>query len=444
MEVEYFNESHFSRFSSGGRTNIYGLSVFTTRLGSGLPYDREFPSNTSKCLSLEILTNNLRNRENKERIHQHLFVSSFYGVTCFVSAQGYWNTIDLPLDKDIGEIISMDVFSSINSDFVFALTTAHSGQRIIPDDDSQSQFSLRIYSLSDYALTFMEDAIFKIIGNCQSIRINFTPTQLAHTTINKEDEDCTALILCGNDGGVHLYIEEKGTKKWEEISVRPYFPFLAGFADSNSNILSLEIKEFQNIKIIAAGCQNGMLHVSISKRSESAGDFEQQEQSSVALFSPITSISIFKSSTSEKEEIHMLVTCAVEQAIVYCYVDKKLLKHPFYLRECSQHDSVLCSHIMDIDWDGQNEILVGTYGRELLVYKQGMITFQLIWQRSFMHPIYRISGLDLNEDGVEELIVATQYGVHILQPNLHKAKEQLFKVLNEIDALDKEYKELCT
>ncbi|CAG8575752.1 2991_t:CDS:10 [Funneliformis caledonium] len=449
METEYFYESHFSRFSSGGRTNIYGLSIFTSHLGSGLPYDREFPSNTSKCLSLEILTNHLRNRENKERIHQHLFVSSFYGVTCFVSAPGYWNTIDLPLDKDIGEIVSMDVFSSINSDLVFALTTAHSGQRIIPDDDSQSQFSLRIFSLDENSLTFMEDAIFKIIGNCQSIRFNFTPTQLSHTTINKGDEDCTALILCGTDGGVHLYLEDTCTKKWEEIPVRSYLPFLAGLAESNSTILSLEIKEFQNIKIIAAGCQNGMLHVSISKRSESAGDFEQ-EQSSVALFSPITSISIFKSSTSkgEQEEIHMLVTCAVEQAIIYCYVDKKILNYPFYLRECSQHDSVLCSHIMDIDWDGQNEILIGTYGRELLVYKQdinsqGKITFQLIWQRSFTHPIYRISGLDLNEDGVEELIVATQYGVHILQPNLHKAKEQLFKVLNEIDALDKEYKELC-
>ena len=55
------------------------------------------------------------------------------------------------------------------------------------------------------------------------------------------------------------------------------------------------------------------------------------------------------------------------------YVDKKILNHPLYLKECSQHDSVLCSHIMDVDWDGKNEILIGTYGRELLIYKQGEI-----------------------------------------------------------------------
>lgn len=61
------------------------------------------------------------------------------------------------------------------------------------------------------------------------------------------------------------------------------------------------------------------------------------------------------------------------------------LKVPFYIRgiehsglkkyqllPCSeQHDSVLCSHVMDVDWDGQQEILIGTYGREVLIYKQG-------------------------------------------------------------------------
>ncbi|RIA89099.1 hypothetical protein C1645_773359 [Glomus cerebriforme] len=385
----------------------------------------------------------------KKGIHQHLFVSSFYGITCFVSAPGYWNTIKLPLDnKDIGEIISMDVFSSVHSDLIFALTTAHSGQN---DDDPQSQFSLRIYSLGVLISNFMEDAIFKVVEeNCQSIRLHFTPMQLVHTKIDKDGEDCIVLLLCGTDGGVHLYIEDKYTKEWKESPVQPYYPFLAGLADSESKILSLEIKEFGNVKFIAAGCQNGMLHISILKQNESTGDFER-EQSSVALFSPITSISIFASSTSKDkpEEIHMLVTCAVEQAIIYCYVDKEILKHPLYLRECSKHDSVLCSHIMDIDWDGKNEILIGTYGRELLIYKQnvnsqGMIIYQLLWQRSFTHPIYRITGLDLNEDGIEELIVATQYGVHILQPNLYKAKERLLKVLNEIDILNKKCKEIST
>lgn len=26
---------------------------------------------------------------------------------------------------------------------------------------------------------------------------------------------------------------------------------------------------------------------------------------------------------------------------------------------------------MDVDWDGEKEILIGTYGRQVLIYKQG-------------------------------------------------------------------------
>ncbi|CAB4424908.1 unnamed protein product [Rhizophagus irregularis] len=452
--IGYFNESHYEHFPSGGRTNIYGLSVFASYLESGLPCLPEFPSNALKNPPHEIFAYNLRKKNNRKRIHQHLFVSFFYGINCFVSGSGHWNTIELPLDiKDIGEIISMDVFSSINSDLTIALTTVNSNQKITFEDENQ--FFLQIYSLvDDSASTFMEDAIYKVVEkDChQSIMLHFTPMQLFHTKINKDGEDCSALLLCGTEGGIHLYTEDKHAKKWEQSSIQPYFPFIAGLtrsANSDLKILSLEIKEFHNVKIIAVGCQNGMLHISVLKRNDSNEEFVQ-EQSSVALFSPITSISIFTSSTSKdkQEEIHMLVTCAVEQAIIYCYVDKEILKSPIYLRECSQHDSVLCSHIMDIDWDGKNEILIGTYGRELLIYKQNvnsqdMITYQLLWQRSFTHPIYRITSLDLNEDGIEELIVATQYGVHILQPNLSKAKEQLLKVLDEIDNLNKEYKKLC-
>lgn len=31
----------------------------------------------------------------------------------------------------------------------------------------------------------------------------------------------------------------------------------------------------------------------------------------------------------------------------------------------------MCSHAMDVDWDGEREIMIGTYGRQVLIYKQG-------------------------------------------------------------------------
>ncbi|CAG8486028.1 16673_t:CDS:10 [Dentiscutata erythropus] len=426
MESQLFTECHYSRFSSGGRTNIYGLALFETSMESGLPVDSEFPSNIIKSFPQNI--SHKPQSQNKSNAIKHLFVSSFYGITCFVSATGYWNTIELPINQDIGEIVSMDAFPSDQSNLIFTLTTT--------EGDGQHNFTLRIYSLDDASQMYMEEAIFRIAEQCQVIRIPFTPMQLFHTGININGKLNTCLLLCGNDGGVHLYLRNKSTNKWEEEPVRSYFPLLASLSESSSSILSLEIREIGDLKIVAAGCQNGRLYVSIMKYDSSVGDFvPMDEPAFVVLFSPITSISVFSSSSSKVSsgDIHMLVTCAVERAIIYCNVDKVSLNRPVYLKECSQYDSVLCSNIMDVDWDGNNEIIIGTYGRELLVYKQGL---------SFSHPIYQIANLDLNQDGIEELIVATQYGIHILQPNLEKAKTELLKVLEDLKSLKNELKEL--
>jgi hypothetical protein len=37
--------------------------------------------------------------------------------------------------------------------------------------------------------------------------LHFAPMQLVHTKINKDGENCSALLLCGTDGVVHLYTE---------------------------------------------------------------------------------------------------------------------------------------------------------------------------------------------------------------------------------------------
>ena len=47
-------------------------------------------------------------------------------------------------------------------------------------------------------------------------------------------------------------------------------------------------------------------------------------------------------------------------------------------------------------------------------------SFQLHWKHSFSDPLFAIDSLDLIGDGLEELIVLTQSGVHVLQhdPNV--------------------------
>lgn len=49
----------------------------------------------------------------------------------------------------------------------------------------------------------------------------------------------------------------------------------------------------------------------------------------------------------------------------YCYRDVcyEGLDQPLLLPRSNEYDCVLCSYIADIDWDGENEIILGSYGQ---------------------------------------------------------------------------------
>jgi hypothetical protein len=81
----------------------------------------------------------------------------------------------------------------------------------------------------------------------------------------------------------------------------------------------------------------------------------------------------------EENELHLVVTCAIEQAIVYRSIESNGLSSSRVLPLSGNFDSVLCSHVMDVDWDGEKEIIIGTYGRQVLIYKQGNLAYQTKW-----------------------------------------------------------------
>jgi hypothetical protein len=54
------------------------------------------------------------------------------------------------------------------------------------------------------------------------------------------------------------------------------------------------------------------------------------------------------------------------------------LSNSIELPEALHHDSVLCSHTFDIDLDGENELLIGTFGCKLLIFKQGKGTLAMM------------------------------------------------------------------
>ncbi len=104
-------------------------------------------------------------------------------------------------------------------------------------------------------------------------------------------------------------------------------------------------------------------------------------------------------------------------------------------------NSVLSVCIADVDADGLNEILVGTYAKTLLIFKiyvdeeRSRVTYRLARTMKFPGPIHSIKLVDINKDGADEVFVCSMYGVHVLQPNLTDFKSKVVQRLKAMLAL---------
>ncbi|XP_061817859.1 KICSTOR complex protein kaptin isoform X2 [Nerophis lumbriciformis] len=186
-------------------------------------------------------------------------------------------------------------------------------------------------------------------------------------------------------------------------------------------------------RLSAFGCQNGCVGLALVKQFEPA---EVLQSWRVQFDSPISIVLLFpltcqtEPAPSSRDKIlgvkgyNLLVTSTIEMAVVYRNVQEGGLSHSMCLSESDQWDAVLCALVIDLDFDGEKEVLLGTYGQELLCYKFQHTAegedghFQFLWRRSFKSPLLSIIYLDLTGDGLRELAVLTLKGLHILQHSL--------------------------
>ncbi|KAJ1659333.1 hypothetical protein IWQ61_001576 [Dispira simplex] len=151
----------------------------------------------------------------------------------------------------------------------------------------------------------------------------------------------------------------------------------------------------------------------------------------IRLFNLVTSLRFFQAPLSQSltqstgEPLisipwHLLVTCANEAALVIPEITSDSPASPRVLPESHLYDSVTTAIAFDVNYDGQLELVTGSYGQMLLIYGKGPDDqlYKVQWKHQFPFPIYAIYLHDVNLDGVEELIVVTMRGIHILQPNL--------------------------
>lgn len=191
---------------------------------------------------------------------------------------------------------------------------------------------------------------------------------------------------------------------------------------------------------------------------------------------------------------HLLITSPVGYAAVFRYLTLDGLSQPIPLPNSDRFDAALTSHVVDIDMDGINELLIGTYGQRLLAYKWRQTELPPLplslssldaasasasaslsspataadgtpltaataitaataatpnstdegeWNeyilessKSFAHPIYGIATGEWSGDGLDALLIATTFSLEIGQLDAERAGRRLRAQLDVVrDAL---------
>nr|XP_008537521.1 PREDICTED: kaptin [Equus przewalskii] len=265
--------------------------------------------------------------------------------------------------------------------------------------------------------------------SCLNLELQFTPFQLCHAEVQVGDQLETVFLLSGNDPAIHLYKENEGLHQFEEQPVENLFPELTNLT---SSVLWLHVHNLPGTsrRLSALGCQSGYVRVArVDQRSR-----EVLQTWTVLQDGPISRVILFSLSAPEdskdrpqQDKYSVLVASMLEPAVVYRDLLSRGLEDQLLLPGSDQFDSILCALVTDVDLDGRPEVLVATYGQELLCYKycgpESERGFRLLWQRSFSSPLLAMAHVDLTGDGLRELAVVSLKGVHILQHSLIQASE---------------------
>ncbi|XP_037543951.1 KICSTOR complex protein kaptin [Nematolebias whitei] len=324
----------------------------------------------------------------------------------------------IPVDA---EIVSIDAFnkSSPKRGLVVGIT-------FIKDSGDKATPFLNIYCDYEPGSEFNLESIAQ---SCLNLELQFTPFQLYHTEVHcPEGGSDTVFLLSGHDQRIHLYKENESLHQFEEQPVEKLFPELQQLP---SNALWMDMLTIAGGRRLSAfGCQNGCVGLALVNQNGP----EVLQSWRVQFDSPISTVLLFRLSckptepsgerSEDMEGYNLLITSTVEMAVVYRDIQNRGLSWSTCLSDSDQSDAVLCALVIDLDFNGQKKVLLGTYGQELLCYKfqpsgcEKDGEFQLQWRQSFKSPLLSIIYLDLTGDGLRELAVLTLKGLHILQHSL--------------------------
>ena len=80
----------------------------------------------------------------------------------------------------------------------------------------------------------------------------------------------------------------------------------------------------------------------------------------------------------------------------------------------------------DVDWDGKNELILGTFGKVILIFKaaeganadcksQIALEFFLLAKYQIAFSVHGLKYADVSGDGFKELVALSVRGIHLFQ-----------------------------
>lgn len=358
------------------------------------------------------------------------------------------------------KIVSIDAFKKLNrrNDFVIGITHSLTSANNLPNNidanlinEKNQTFYFNIYASGSHSGEFDLDYIAQ---GCQTIPINYVPYHLYHTDLitsrsgESDIELDTVWLLSGGDRCIHLFQEDKSNQCFVETSICDNFPEFDGLT---SIALWIDCRSFQKddefVRLTVVSLESGTVILSLCRLDRENCKYELTQKwiydkyativPSVRLMttkfrsqkgkfqSPSNLVNIRDriDSLDHCGPINLLVTSSTESSLIFEDVIQTGLSCPRELPESQRVDCNTTSCISDMDFDGYNEIMIGTYGQELLIYKYDCAQNQYMLSRvhELNYPIYSIASLDVTGDLMMDLVILVTNGIHILQTNVDEA-----------------------
>ncbi|XP_035229112.1 KICSTOR complex protein kaptin-like isoform X2 [Stegodyphus dumicola] len=392
-----------------------------------------------------------------ESTHKVLVASSKRKVYCIEYSKNQQNIIFSIREVHFtyipgrAEIISIDAFNQVCHvhDFVVGITFTKViliegispitsflmlifkfSDKIQSDNTAKQSQYFNIYS---YWEPSNECDLDKIAQSCLHFCLDFIPFHLTHTEPFIKGSKEMVWLLSGSDCKIHMYREDKTRQTYSEEPSDVCFP---EFEDLTSVVMWMDFITTTETRLTAFGCKDGSVIVTYLNLMP---EVRIQSSWKIQHDGPISFAKLFQDSVNSSSQggdmnmdsVNLFVGNTLEVSVVYRDILKNGLdlSSQYFLPNSNKYDCATCGLIADIDMDGKNDLLLGTYGQQLLVYKWKEGTkdkkgsYTLFHQQLFPNPLLAMNYVDITGDGLKELLILTTKGLHILQHDLEKATE---------------------